>query len=257
MSKRDGSTANANNQVLQTLTDSGLPGLAVLVGLLLSVARRFLAIALRRDQPVFSAFYHGALLWLLALVFGDLAAVWLLPSFAVLVLWILLGMPWPSGHCSRTRHRSGAQGGIREAGWHASHERPARHHWNQPRRCGRAPFELVKHQRASGMTVAVAYLRGHGYWAEPMRRLGVQVHALRLRFYGDPAPVLRLRSIVRGADFDLLHAHLPPAELYARLALLGMDALPGGHHQAQRRAIFPRGRGARARPMGRIARLDT
>ena len=40
---------------------------------------------------MFSAFYHGALLWLLALVFGDLAAVWLLPSFAGSVLWILLG----------------------------------------------------------------------------------------------------------------------------------------------------------------------
>ena len=111
-------------------------------------------------------------------------------------------------------------------------------------------LEIVKHQRASGMAVAVAYLRGKGYWAETFRKLGVEVHCLGLRFYGDLRPLLRLRQIVRGGghgnadnpvretgartglsalprtDFDLLHAHLPPAELYARLALLGMAPLP-------------------------------
>lgn len=86
-------------------------------------------------------------------------------------------------------------------------------------------LELVKHQRASGRAVAVAYLRGQGYWAETLRKLGVEVHSLGLRFYGDPRPWLRLRQIVRRSAFDLLHAHLPPAELYARLALLGLDAL--------------------------------
>ena len=87
-------------------------------------------------------------------------------------------------------------------------------------------LELVKHQRASGMAVAVAYLRGQGYWAETLHKLGVEVHSLGLRFYGDPRPWLRLRQIVRRSAFDLLHAHLPPAELYARLALLGHAALP-------------------------------
>jgi glycosyltransferase involved in cell wall biosynthesis len=84
--------------------------------------------------------------------------------------------------------------------------------------------ELVRHQPASGMVVAVAYLRGHGYWAETFRKLGVEVHRLGLRYYGDPRPWLRLRQIIARADFDLLHAHLPPAELYARLALLSLNA---------------------------------
>ena len=87
-------------------------------------------------------------------------------------------------------------------------------------------LELVRHQRASGMGVTVAYLRGLGYWAETFRELGVKVHALGLRFYGDLRPLLALRRIVSRSDFDLIHAHLPPAELYARLALPGLDDLP-------------------------------
>lgn len=86
-------------------------------------------------------------------------------------------------------------------------------------------LELVKHQRTAGMTVTVAYLLGQGYWAETYRKLGVEVHSLGLRFYGDLRPLLRLRQIIQRSAFDLLHAHLPPAELYARLALLGLDAL--------------------------------
>jgi putative inorganic carbon (HCO3(-)) transporter len=92
LSKRDGGTANANNQVLQTLADSGVPGLLAFVGLIVCIGRAFLRIAARRDEPFFSAFYFAAQIWLLALVFGDLAAVWLLPSFAQMLLWILLGI---------------------------------------------------------------------------------------------------------------------------------------------------------------------
>jgi glycosyltransferase involved in cell wall biosynthesis len=85
-------------------------------------------------------------------------------------------------------------------------------------------FDLVRHQRASGMAVTVAYLRGNGYWAAPLRALGVEVHALGLRFYGDPRPLIRLRRVIDGAELDLVHAHLPPAELYCRFALLGISA---------------------------------
>lgn len=92
LSKLDGATANANNQVLQTLTDGGVPGLVAFVGLIFCAGRCFLRIAARRDAPFFSAVYLGAFLWLLALLFGDLAAVWLLPSFGALLLWMLLGV---------------------------------------------------------------------------------------------------------------------------------------------------------------------
>jgi O-antigen ligase len=92
LSNIDGGTANANNQLLQTFTDSGLPGFMVFLGLVFCIGRSFRNIATRRDQPFFSAFYRGALIWLLALVFGNLSAVWLVPSFAEIVLWILVGL---------------------------------------------------------------------------------------------------------------------------------------------------------------------
>ena len=88
--------------------------------------------------------------------------------------------------------------------------------------------DLVTHQRAAGWTVAIAYLRGQGYWVGPMRKLGVAVHFLGLRFYGDPRPFGKLRALLAESDFDLIHAHLPPAELYVRVALasLGDTAVP-------------------------------
>jgi glycosyltransferase involved in cell wall biosynthesis len=83
--------------------------------------------------------------------------------------------------------------------------------------------ELVRWQRAQGLEVRVAYLKGGSYWTDELRRLGVEVVPLGLRFYGDPLAVLRLRAAVRAFRPELLHAHLPPAELYARLALRGGD----------------------------------
>lgn len=82
--------------------------------------------------------------------------------------------------------------------------------------------DLIRHQSAC-MAVSVAYLRGDGYWADALRDMGVNVHDLGLRFYGDLRPLRRLRRIIREANFDLVHAHLPPAELYARMALIGID----------------------------------
>lgn len=84
--------------------------------------------------------------------------------------------------------------------------------------------DLIRHQRQTGMEVTVGYLRGRGAWAPAMRGLGVVVEDLALRFYGDPGPLVRLRRLLARGSFDLVHAHLPPAELYARFALLGTPA---------------------------------
>ena len=82
-------------------------------------------------------------------------------------------------------------------------------------------LELVRHQRARGLEVSVAYLRGNGYWTARLEGFGAEVHNLGLRFYGDLRPLVGLRGILKRSNFDLVHAHLPPAELYSRLALLG------------------------------------
>jgi len=85
-------------------------------------------------------------------------------------------------------------------------------------------LDLVRHQRACGLAVSVAYLRGNGYWTDAFTEVGAEVHGLGLKFYGDVQPLMKLRRVIKRASFDLVHAHLPPAELYARLALFGISA---------------------------------
>jgi glycosyltransferase involved in cell wall biosynthesis len=89
-------------------------------------------------------------------------------------------------------------------------------------------LDLVRHQGARGFAVSVAYLRGNGYWTNAFTELGAGVYGLGLRFYGDLRPLMKLRRVIESASFELVHAHLPPAELYVRLALLGISprALP-------------------------------
>jgi glycosyltransferase involved in cell wall biosynthesis len=82
-------------------------------------------------------------------------------------------------------------------------------------------LQLAGGQAAAGMTVAVAGLKEPSTLAPAFAAKGVAPHALHLSRYGDPRPVARLRRLVAAFRPDLVHAHLPPAELYARLALLG------------------------------------
>ncbi len=85
--------------------------------------------------------------------------------------------------------------------------------------------DLARLQARSGHDVSVAYLKGSPYWADALRAAGVSVVPLGLTGpYGSPGPALRLRRHLRRHRPDLVHAHLEPAELYTRIALLG---LPG------------------------------
>src|SRR5262245_36204645 len=79
-------------------------------------------------------------------------------------------------------------------------------------------YDLVQHQRRAGMAVTVAYLRG------AYRDVGVPLHDLALRYYGELAPLRKLRCLMNAFAPDLVHAHMPPAELYSRLALTGISA---------------------------------
>ena len=84
--------------------------------------------------------------------------------------------------------------------------------------------DLIRHQRDCGMKVTLAFLRGHGSLASAVQSLGVKVQPLALCFYGDPRPLVRLRRLMKRGAFDVIHAHMPPAELYVRFALLGVGA---------------------------------
>lgn len=80
-------------------------------------------------------------------------------------------------------------------------------------------FDLMRGQRAAGRTVAVAYLKGDGYWAEKLAAEGITAYPLGLARYGDPRPVWRLAGLIRRLKPAIVHAHMPPAELYTVLAL--------------------------------------
>jgi glycosyltransferase involved in cell wall biosynthesis len=82
-------------------------------------------------------------------------------------------------------------------------------------------FELIKGQLLLGHKVAVAYLKGGGYWAKDYKKLNVQVFDLGLRFYGEITPLLNLKRVISNLSPDIIHAHMPPAEVYAWLALKG------------------------------------
>jgi glycosyltransferase involved in cell wall biosynthesis len=86
--------------------------------------------------------------------------------------------------------------------------------------------DLVRAQVAKGHTVMVAYLKRPPYWQPEFEKAGIQVVALGMRRYGDPRAVFRLRRAVQNFAPAVVHAHMPPAELYARVALLGLSHIP-------------------------------
>jgi glycosyltransferase involved in cell wall biosynthesis len=86
--------------------------------------------------------------------------------------------------------------------------------------------DLAVGQAGRGADVAVAYLKGDGYWADRLRTSGVRVEPLGLRRYGAIAPFFALRRLLRDYAPDLIHAHLPPAELYTTAALLPTGSGP-------------------------------
>ncbi len=92
LSRSDGATANANNQILQCLADAGVPGLVAFGWLAFCAARLLRGLGAQRHDRLLGTFFLAAFLWLLAQIFGNQAAVWLVPgSYVARFLWIILG----------------------------------------------------------------------------------------------------------------------------------------------------------------------
>ena len=81
--------------------------------------------------------------------------------------------------------------------------------------------DLVRGQVRRGRGVAVAFLKGDGHWRQVFEAEGIRVFPLNLSHYGDIAPLLTLRRVIDELRPEVVHAHMPPAEVYARLALIG------------------------------------
>lgn len=79
-------------------------------------------------------------------------------------------------------------------------------------------------QKAAGHDVHVAYLKLEGYWRRTLEDKGIGVTDLRARGNADPAAAIRLRRVISAFSPTLLNAHMQPAELCARLALIGSPA---------------------------------
>ncbi|MDQ3621043.1 MAG: O-antigen ligase family protein [Verrucomicrobiota bacterium] len=93
LERPDGGQANANNQILQALTDAGVAGLLASGLFFFYAARLLFTVAARSPDPFFSTFYLAAFIWLLTQLLANLATAWLVPgSFVARFLWILLGI---------------------------------------------------------------------------------------------------------------------------------------------------------------------
>lgn len=87
---------------------------------------------------------------------------------------------------------------------------------------GGAESHLVDLCRAlalRGVRLTVAFLKGDAYWMPTLHAIGVETVALNARHYADPAALLRLAREIRRRTPDIVHAHMPPAELYAMTAI--------------------------------------
>ncbi len=85
---------------------------------------------------------------------------------------------------------------------------------------------ISKQVEYGGFEVSCAYLKGDGYWSGMLKDLGCDVHALGMDRYGQLGPAWRLHKLIKAFAPDVIHAHLAPAELYTRLALLGDNRTP-------------------------------
>jgi len=86
--------------------------------------------------------------------------------------------------------------------------------------------DLAQAQLNDGHRVTIAFLRRkNDYWAEFMRSAGAEVIDLGLERYPDITPLVRLVKLIYSRRPDIVHAHLQPAELYLRFALM-MPGIP-------------------------------
>ena len=90
-------------------------------------------------------------------------------------------------------------------------------------------FELVRGQVERGWIVTVAYLKdppGDHYWRSSLEDIGVKVVFLNVRHTFEISSVFGLRKLIDDFLPHILHAHLPLAEIYSLLSLLGNKTLP-------------------------------
>lgn len=79
--------------------------------------------------------------------------------------------------------------------------------------------QLITGQVKKGLHVCVAYLKGDGYWKNYFESINVAVHSLEMKHNLDIVKSNNLKKIIESFSPDLIHAHMPPAELITRMSL--------------------------------------
>src|SRR4029453_1229209 len=92
-------------------------------------------------------------------------------------------------------------------------------------------YELVRGLDRSRFAPTVLALAAGGYWAEPMRQLGLPVQEFAARGSADVGRLLRLRAALRALAPHVLHTILWAANSYGRLAAIGPRIPVGTTHQ--------------------------
>ena len=86
--------------------------------------------------------------------------------------------------------------------------------------------DLIEAQVKAGLQVGVAYLKGDGYWSKLLKKKGVGVFPLNVTNMSLIYKFSKLSKIIKDFNPDLVHAHMPPAELMTRLAIQPYPSMP-------------------------------
>jgi len=82
---------------------------------------------------------------------------------------------------------------------------------------------MLRHRNEHAFDYEVAYiLEGESTLVPQLRAAGVPVHALGARSNTDLRWMLRLRTLLRAGDFDIVHTHLPYTATLARLVVASL-----------------------------------
>lgn len=87
-------------------------------------------------------------------------------------------------------------------------------------------FDLASEQKKQGHEILIVYLKGDHFWRSALNAMGIDTSCLGITSYLLLPKFLGLKKVICDFEPDLVHAHMPPAELVTRLALIFDRQIP-------------------------------
>ncbi len=84
-------------------------------------------------------------------------------------------------------------------------------------------FDLIAAQKKHGHEVIVVYLRGNHHLKAAYTNIGVKTYHVDISSNFHFHKSLQIRNLILQHKADIIHAHMPPAELFTRLALIDLN----------------------------------